>query len=136
MWFTIAFFTYPFALFLIYKGIKNYKTNGLRNLFFSILIFVFPIILLLVEQRNLDEIKSDLIGNYVSNGDTLIIHKSKYVFRSKGVQTFGIWELITDDNLGIRLTNKQNKNVELRINYSDGQPILKNEVKTYTKIKQ
>lgn len=135
MWFTIAFFTYPIALFLTYKVFKNFKTNGLRNLLLASLIFTIPIILLIIEQNNLDEIESDLIGKYVSDNDTLIIHDKEYIYINKKNETFGLWELLTNDNLSIRLTDNQNKKMELKINYSDGQPVLNSEVTTYTKIK-
>jgi hypothetical protein len=75
MWFTIAFLTYPIALFLVYNAFKDFKKKGLRNPIIETIIFIFPITLLLIERSNLLEIKQDLIGAYISENDTLLLTK-------------------------------------------------------------
>lgn len=135
MGFTIAFFTYPIALFFIYKATKSFKTNGPRNLLFSGLIIVFPVILLLMEHNNLNEIKTELIGSYVSDNDTLIIEENGYTFKNKEIQNNGQWNIVSNDELSVCLIVDQNKKIEFKITYIDGFPVLQKEATIYTKIK-
>jgi hypothetical protein len=89
MWFTIAFFTYPIAFFLTFKAFKNYKTQRFRNLIIASLIFITPIILFLIELRNLNEVTSDLKGIYVSHLDSLIITENKFILIGKTGKKMG-----------------------------------------------
>ncbi len=134
MWFTIAFFTFPIAFFLTYKGFKNYKTHGLRNLLIASLIFTVPIVLLLIERHNLNEITSDLKGIYVSGSDSLFISENEFILKNTTENKVGKWELMTYDNLTILLTDEQTKTNELKIIYKDGRPNLTNEKSNYLKL--
>lgn len=135
MWFTIAFLTYPIALYLVYKAIKDYKINGVRNTIIAIIIFIFPITLLLIERSNLSEIEKDLIGMYVSETDTLTLNNKDYLLKSNLNNTIGLWEFIVHDKLYVRLIDSQNIKTELEITFKDEEPKLTNEKKTYEKIK-
>jgi hypothetical protein len=134
MWFTIAFFTYPIAFFLTFKAFKNYKTQRFRNLIIASLIFITPIILFLIELRNLNEVTSDLKGIYVSHLDSLIITENKFILIGKTGKKMGTWELIDYDDLSICLTDEQSKTNELQIIYKAGKPSLTNEKSNYFKL--
>lgn len=134
MWFTIAFFTYPIALFLVYKAFKDFEKNGLRNLVIAITIFILPISLLLFERNNLLEIEQDLIGTYISEKDTLTLNKSEFFLKSNFNVTNGSWELIANDNLQVRLTEQNKETKELKITYESGQTKLTIENTTYEKL--
>jgi len=135
MWFTIAFFTYPIALFLVYNAFKDFKTKGLRNLIIATIIFIFPITLLLIERSNLLEIEQDLIGVYISENDTLTLDKNDFLIKSNSGVSHGFWELMANDNLYVRLTDQNNKTKELKIIFENGQPKLTQENTTYEKLK-
>jgi hypothetical protein len=134
MWFTIAFITYPIAFYLTYKAFKNYKTHRIKNLLIASLIFIVPIILLLIERHNLKEINSNLEGIYVSGFDSLFITNNEFILKETIEKKIGKWELMTYDNLGIILTDEQNKTNELKIIYENGKSILTDGKRSYTKL--
>jgi len=125
MWFTIAFFSIPIAVFLIYRGLTDYRKNGRTKITWAIILVLIPIILAVIEVRNINQIDQELIGTYFSTNDTLVLIKDKtFTLKLDDSLFIGKWELETTDKLIVNLNIAEKKFIDMSIIYIDGLPFL------------
>jgi hypothetical protein len=125
MWFTVAFFSIPIAVFLMYRGITKYGKNGKTKIIWAIVLILIPIILVVIEIRGVKQIDQELIGTYYSDNDTLLLNKDKtFALKSTTSLLIGQWDLEAEDKLIVTLNKDGKKFIDMGLTYIDGLPCL------------
>jgi hypothetical protein len=124
MWFTIACFTIPYALYLFYRGLADYRKKRRLKLVGAFSLLFITTIIAIIEIKNIRQIKQELTGTYYSINDTLMLQKDEsFRLKSSDSIIIGRWEF-DPDNMNLSLNSDGRQMIEMSITYKDGLTLL------------